>query len=490
MRAQTNAKIGQDMSFAEYGELDGLALAELVRAKEITPGEIIEEAIRRAEALNPELNFLSFDAFDEGRRMAADAALPDGPFKGVPWLVKELATAWEGQPATNACPYMKDLVATFDSHAVTRVKAAGFTLLGKSNTPELGWSLSCEPKLFGIARNPWDVSRTPGGSSGGAAAAVAARVLPIAEASDGAGSIRVPASHSGLVGLKPARGRVSAAPAAIEFYYGGAIFLCLSRSVRDTAAYLDVVNGSRPGEPYYSPKPATPFLDAASTPPGKLKIAMVTDSPTGCTPLDSEVAAAVQATATLLQELGHRVEAEPIPYDFWPLMDIYMRITAVQTAGRIGRLKTVIGHAPEGDELEPLYFSMIDKGRAISGVQHFNDIEAMRKTCCDMVEKMAAYDAWLMPTIPLPAREHGWYDMALDVETYNKTRMLPDCAFLAPMNASGQPAISLPLHSTKGGLPIGMQFVGGERDEAVLLRLAGQLEEALPWKGRKPAMLG
>ncbi|MBT3627347.1 MAG: amidase [Rhodospirillaceae bacterium] len=478
------------MSFAEYGELDGLALAELVRAKEITPGEIIEEAIRRAEALNPELNFLSFDAFDEGRRMAADAALPDGPFKGVPWLGKELATAWEGQPATNACPYMKDLVATFDSHTVTRVKAAGFTLLGKSNTPELGWSLSCEPKLFGIARNPWDVSRTPGGSSGGAAAAVAARVLPIAEASDGAGSIRVPASHSGLVGLKPARGRVSAAPAAIEFYYGGAIFLCLSRSVRDTAAYLDVVNGSRPGEPYYSPKPATPFLDAASTPPGKLKIAMVTDSPTGCTPLDSEVAAAVQATATLLQELGHRVEAEPIPYDFWPLMDIYMRITAVQTAGRVGRLKTVIGRAPEGDELEPLYFSMIEKGRAISGVQHFNDIEAMRKTCCDMVEKMAAYDAWLMPTIPLPAREHGWYDMALDVETYNKTRMLPDCAFLAPMNASGQPAISLPLHSTKGGLPIGMQFVGGERDEAVLLRLAGQLEEALPWKGRKPAMLG
>ncbi len=478
------------MSFPEYEELDGVALAELVGAGEITPGEIIEEAICRAEALNPELNFLSFSAFDEGRRMAADAALPDGPFKGVPWLIKELATAWEGQPATNACPYMKDLVATYDSHAVTRVKAAGFTLLGKSNTPELGWSLSCEPKLFGIARNPWDVSRTPGGSSGGAAAAVAARVLPIAEATDGGGSIRVPASHSGLVGLKPARGRVSGAPAGIEFYYGGAVFLCLSRSVRDTAQYLDVVSGSRPGEPYYSPKPATPFVQEAGTPPGALKIAMVTDSPEGGTPLDSEVAAAVQATASLVQELGHRVEAEPIPYDFWPLMDIYMRITAVQTAGRIGRLESVIGRAPRDDELEPLYRSMIEKGSAISGVEHFNDIEAMRRTCCAMVEKMAAYDAWLMPVIPVPAREHGWYDMSLDVETYNKTRMLPDCVFVAPMNAAGLPAISLPLHSTRGGLPIGMQFVGGEQGEAVLLRLAGQLEKALPWKGRKPAMLG
>jgi amidase len=233
-----------------------------------------------------------------------------------------------------------------------------------------------------------------------------------------------------------------------------------------------------------------PFLDEAGTPPGKLKIALVATSPEGCTPLDGEVAEAVQATAKLLQELGHNVEAEAIPYDFWPLMEIYMRISAVQTAGWIDYMGTEVGRAPEGDELEPLYWSMVEKGRAISGVEHSDDIETMRMICRDMVGKMAAYDAWLMPSIPVPAREHGWYDMSLDVETYNKTRMLPDCAFAAPMNAAGQPAISLPLHSTKGGLPIGMQFVGGERDEAVLLRLAGQLEEALPWKGRKPAMLG
>ncbi len=232
------------MSFPEYEDLDGLALAALVRNKEITPGEIIEEAIRRAEALNPELNFLCFDAFDEGRRMAADPALPDGPFKGVPWLVKELATAWEGQPATNACPYMKDLVATYDSHTVTLIKAAGFTLLGKSNSPELGWALACEPKLFGITRNPWDVSRTPGGSSGGAAAAVAARVLPLAEGSDGGGSIRVPASHSGLVGLKPARGRVSGAPAAIEFYMA-ARYSCACRAACATPPPISMWSTAR-----------------------------------------------------------------------------------------------------------------------------------------------------------------------------------------------------------------------------------------------------
>ncbi len=478
------------MSFPEYGDYDGLGLAELVKNKEITPSEVMEEAIRRTEALNPELNFLIFDAFDEGRRMAADPNLPDGPFKGVPWLIKELATAWEGQPMTNSCPYMKDLVAPFDSHAVTLTKEAGFTLLGKSNAPELGWALACEPKMFGTTNNPWDTSRTPGGSSGGAAAAVAARVLPIAEASDGGGSIRVPASHSGLVGLKPSRGRISMAPALVDFWYGGALFFCLSRSVRDTAAYLDVVNGSLPGEPYYAPKPATPFLAEAGTSPGKLKIAMVAESPDDCTPLDGEVAAAVQTTGKLLEELGHTVEAQPIPYDFWPLTEIYLRITALQTAAWVDAMGDFVGRPPESDEIAPLYWSTMEKGRAISGIEHSNDVEAMRLICREMVGKMAAYDAWLMPTIPVPAREHGWYDMSLDAETYNKTRMGPDCAFSVPMNASGQPGISLPLHMTAGGLPIGMQFVGRDRDEATLLRLAAQLEEALPWKDRKPAMVG
>jgi len=183
------------------------------------------------------------------------------------------------------------------------------------------------------------------------------------------------------------------------------------------------------------------------------------------------------------------VEAQPLPYDFWQLNDLYTRITALQTAGWIDAMGAFVGRPPKDDDLAPLYVSMIEIGRAISGVEHSNDVEAMRMICRDMVGKMAAYDAWLMPTIPVPAREHGWYDMALDADTYNKTRMGADSAYSAPMNASGQPSISLPLHMTAGGLPIGMQFVGRDRDEATLLRLAAQLEEALPWKDRRPAMV-
>jgi amidase len=260
--------------------------------------------------------------------------------------------------------------------------------------------------------------------------------------------------------------------------------------VRDSAAYLDAVNGSLPGEPYYAPKPATPFLEEVGTSPGKLKIAMVTESPEGCTPMDSEVAAAVQATGKLLEELGHTVDAQPIPYDFWAINDRYTRITALQTAAWIDAMGAFVGRPPEEEELAPLYWSMIEIGRAISGIEHSNDVEAMRMMGRDMVGKMAAYDVWLMPAIPVPARKHGWYDMSLDADTYNKTRMGPDCVFSAPINASGQPAISLPLHMSAGGLPIGVQFVGRELDEATLLRLAGQLEKAVPWKDRKPAIVG
>ena len=251
-----------------YGSLDGMGLAALIRKGEVSPSEVIEEAIGRAEAVNGTLNFLTYKAYEEGRKMAADPALPDGPFKGVPWLVKEIATDWEGLQNTNACPYFKDVVSTSDNEQVRRVKQAGFVLLGKSNSPEAGWALSTEPKMYGATVNPWDTTRTPGGSSGGSAAAVAARVLPLAEASDGGGSIRTPACHSGLVGLKPARGRITMAPGA-DFWYGGVTFLCVSRSVRDTAAFFDTVGGPMPGDPYYAVMPATPYLDEVGKDPGQ-----------------------------------------------------------------------------------------------------------------------------------------------------------------------------------------------------------------------------
>ena len=478
----------EKLGFAEYGNYDALGLAELVRKGDVSPSEVIEEAIERSQKLNPKLNFLTVEAYDEGRRMAADPSLPDGPFKGVPWLVKELATPWNGQPMTNSSPYMKDLVASFDSDLVAKTKQAGFTLLGKSNSPELGWALSSESPLFGTTKNPWDMSLTPDGSSGGAAAAIASGVLPIAEASDGGGSIRVPASHSGLVGLKPSRGRISMGPSVVDFWYGGATFLCLSRTVRDTAAYLDVVNGSLPGEPYYCPIPETPFLIETSTHPGKLKLALVLESPANCTPIDKDVRNSIEDTGKVMGELGHIVEAQSIPYDFWDINDCYTRITAVATAAWIDAMEEFVGRSPTEADFSPLYWTMIEKGRSISGIQHANDVEKLRMVCRDMVGKMAEYDAWIMPTIPVPAREHGWYDMSSDVDNYNNTRMGPDSPFSAPFNASGLPAISLPLHISKGGLPIGTQLVGKDQSEAVLLRVAAQLEQALPWIDRKPTI--
>ncbi len=465
---------------------DGLGLGALVRGGEVTASELFEEAVRRTEATNPTLNFLSHAAFEEGRRMAADPNLPDGPFKGVPWLVKELATMWEGLPLTNACSYFKDMVAPLDQETVKRTKQAGFVLLGKSNAPELGWALTTEPALYGPTRSPWNPEHTAGGSSGGSAAAVAARVLPIAEASDGGGSIRAPASICGTVGLKISRGRSTLAPVIADFWYGGAVFFCLSRTVRDTAAYLDAAGGSLPGDPYHKPKPERPFLEEASTDPGTLKIAMVDTAPEGCTPLDNEVKTAVANAAKQLASLGHTVEPEAIPYDFWQLFNIYTRITAVQTAGWLLGMQELVGRPLTQSDVAPLYWTMIQTGKSISGVEHSNDVEQLRLACREVVTRMSAYDVWLMPVVPMTPRKLGYYDMSLDADTYNATVMGPDCTYTAPFNATGQPGISLPLHWTADGLPVGVQFVGMEGDEATLLRLAGQLEQAMPWKDRVP----
>ena len=468
-----------------YGTQDGLGLAALVRRGEVSASEVLEEAIGRAEAVNGELNFLTYKAYEEGRRMAADPALPDGPFRGVPWLVKEIATDWAGLQNTNACPYFKDIVSSADCERVRRIKQAGFVLLGKSNSPEAGWALSTEPKMYGATVNPWDTTRTPGGSSGGSAAAVAARVLPLAEASDGGGSIRTPACHSGLVGLKPARGRISLAPGA-DFWYGGVTFLCVSRSVRDTAAFFDVLGGPLPGDAYFARMPEAPYLGEVGKDPGNLSIAMVTASPDGCTPLDAEVRDGIENAGRLLESLGHRVAPEAVPYDFWPLYDTYTRIGAVGTAAWFDAFAGLVGHTVRQDETENLYWTTIHKGRSISGVDHHNDIEALRVMCRDIVGRMAAYDAWLMPVVPMVPRKIGYYDMSLDVDAYNATIMGPDCAFTAPFNATGLPGISLPLHWTEGGLPVGVQLVGRDLDEALLLRLAGQLEQAQPWGERVP----
>ena len=476
------------MAFTDYGDYDGVGLAELVTAKQITALEVIDEAIRRTEALNPQLNFLAHEAFDVARTTAGSKDLPDGPLKGVPWLVKELASSWAGQPFTNSLPYLKDMVAPFDSEIIRRLKRAGMILFGKSTAPEQGWCLETHSSLHGITRNPWDLERTPGGSSGGSAVAIASRVTPLADGSDGGGSIRVPAANCGLVGLKPARGRITLQPATVDYWYGGAVLFGLSRSVRDTAMLLDVLQGGLPGEPYRLPDPAQSFSQDAVTDPGKLRIALVTDTPAHATAVDPVVKKAVEDTGSLLEGLGHTVEVQPIPYDFWPLYETYTAIVAAQTTAFFDAMAGPVGRPPSVDDMANLYWTMIEKGRRMSAADHSNHIEAMRQTCCQMATTMAAYDAWLMPTLPMLPRKHGYYDLSLDVETYDNTRMGPDCCFTAPFNASGLPAISLPLAWAEEGWPIGVQLVGREADEATLIRLAAQLELAQPWSERRPGI--
>lgn len=476
------------MEFSEYGDYDAIGLAELVTSKQVSPREVIDEAIRRAMALNPDLNFLAHQAFDVARAAADDKNLPNGPLKGVPWLVKELASSWAGQPLTNTLPYLKDMIAPADSEIMRRLKAAGMIPFGKSTSPEQGWCLATESSLHGVTLNPWDPQRTPGGSSGGSAVAVAARVTPLADASDGGGSIRVPAANCGLVGLKPARGRISLQPLAVDYWYGGAVIFGVSRSVRDTALLLDILQGGSPGEPYRLPDPRQPFLNEVRTAPGSLRIAFVTATPDGGTRVDAQVIAAIERTVNLLEGLGHKVEPQPVPYDFWPLYKTYTSIIAAQTTAFFDAMADLVGRPATADDMANLYWTMIDKGRRLSAADHSNDIESMRQACCRMATTMTAYDVWLMPTLPMLPRTHGYYDLSLDVEIYDNTRMGPDCCFTAPFNASGAPAISLPLAMANEGWPIGMQFVGRDGDEATLIRLAAQLERAQPWHRLQPGI--
>jgi amidase len=472
------------MKVGEYEGMDALALAALVKRGETTAAELVELAIGRIEALNPKLNAVIWKGYEQARATAA-GPLPDGPFRGVPYLLKDLAVAWQGVPVTNTCAYLKDFVAQGDMEYAARIKRAGFVLVGKTNSPENGWSLSTEPKLFGPTLNPWKAGITAGGSSGGSAVAVATRIVPLADASDGAGSIRVPASNNGLVGLKPSRGRVTLGPDLVDFWCGGGVFLCVSRSVRDTAAYLDAVAGGLPGEPYPHAAPARPFLEEAGREPGCLKIAFTTRATDGGAVHD-EVQAGVRATAKLLAELGHDVVERDFAFDFNAMWKDYTRMAAVQTAMFFGWFAGPVGRPVTAADVEPTTWAIIERGRSVSGVQHSADVEAVRGWSRRIATECAPFDAWLTPVQPQPYRPLGHWDMSEpDIDRYN-ANMGVDCAFTAPFNVSGQPAIAVPLHMSRDGAPFGVQLVGRYSGEATLIALAGQLERARPWADRRP----
>ena len=359
-----------------YTSLDGLALADLVRRREVSAVEVLDTAVAAIESINPEINAVIDRTYDYGRRQIA-AGLPAGPFEGVPFLLKELATLVAGLKQTNACPYLRDYVATLDMETVVRQKRAGFVIVGKTNAPENGWSLTTEPAMFGPTRNPWRSDVTPGGSSGGAGAAVAARFVPIAEASDAAGSIRVPASNNGLVGLKPSRGRMTVAPAYGDVFFGCAHFLCVSRTVRDTAAYLDAIGGVVPGDPYTAPLPEGPFLQEVTTQPDRLRIGFTRAAPDG-QQLHPDAVAAVEGAASLLEEFGHNVEEHDLIFDFSTMWSVYMDIIAVQTDFAFEAAATYVGHPVRPDEVSAITWEMIERGRAVSGTAHTRDVDSLR----------------------------------------------------------------------------------------------------------------
>ena len=466
---------------------DALGLGELVLKKEIQPIELVDEAIRRIEELNPAVNAVIYKAYDSAREIA-NGPLPDGPFKGVPYLLKELATMAEGMPTTNSCRYLQNFVSPLDLEIVTRVKKAGFIILGKSNAPEFGWAITTEPAMYGPTLNPWKEGITAGGSSGGSSVAVATGMVPLAEASDGAGSIRVPASNNGILGLKPSRGTSTFAPVWADYWHGAAQFLCVSRTVRDSAAYLDAIYGTLPGDSFAAP-PREPnfFLNQSKKNPGKLRVGYTINSPDGQA-LDPEVVQAVQKTAALLEELGHSVEEHNMNVNAAEAWEVYTRMTAVVTVDNFNVLKQFIGHDVRADEVSPVMWSMLNYGKSVSGAQHANDIESVKMTSRAIASDLAPFDVYLTPTLPQQPRPLGYFDMNMDdILEYNKI-MMADAIYMFPFNVSGQPAMNVPMHWSQDGVPIGVQLVGRNHDEATLLQVAAQLEVAAPWRDKRPAM--
>jgi len=465
---------------------DATGLAALVRSGQASPAELVDEAIARVERLDPTINAVIHERFDAARAEAS-GDLPDGPFRGVPFLVKDLGCEMAGEPHTQGNQALKDadVRAAHDSYLYEAIRGAGFITLGRTNTPELGGTITTEPEAFGPSRNPWNTDHSTGGSSGGSAAAVAAGMVPMAHASDGGGSIRVPASECGLVGLKPSRGRISQGPKVGEGWAGATTDGVVSRSVRDTAAMLDVMSGRRTGDPYIAAPPTRPFADEVGVDPGRLRIGLA-PSHAGVT-TDTECEAAVEATGALLESLGHHVEmAHPEAFFDAAFSRHFVTIVAVATAVDFADMGTSIGRSITEDDVEASNWLMGSIGRAVPAADYIASVNWVHSWSRRLHAWWNDFDVLVSPVIAVPPPPIGWLsDPELGTE-----RLTSILQFTAQFNVSGQPAMSLPLHWSSDDLPIGVQFVGPIDDEALLLRLASQLEAAAPWADRVPPLYG
>jgi amidase/6-aminohexanoate-cyclic-dimer hydrolase len=470
------------MTFKDYGNYDALGLAELVRKKEVTAQELLDEAIARTEKLDPTINAVVVKHYDYAKRQIENG-LPQGPFTGVPFLLKDLDLL-AGTRTTFGASLYKDQVADHNGTLAQRFLNAGLAIFGKSSSPELGLMPTTEPRLHGPTRNPWNPAHSAGGSSGGAAAAVAARILPVAHASDGGGSIRIPASACGLFGLKPTRARNPLGPDRGQGWGGFSCGHVVSISVRDSAAMLDALNGPELTSPYQAPPPARPFLDEVRQAPGRLRIAFTAASPYG-EPIDPEIAAAVREVATLLGKLGHDVEerAPVLPND--PAV-VMATIVGTNTALSVRLAEQRFGRAMTGEDFEFLTLAMAHNAKESSATDYVAAELAAFQIARALAEFMATYDVFLAPTLCAPPLRLGELNaMAQDLSHIGPTlrRYMPGTSMF---NISGQPAMSVPLAWNSAGLPLGMMFAARFGDEATLLRLAAQLEQERPWRAKRP----
>jgi amidase len=469
--------------------MDAVDQATLVAKGEVTPAELLEAAIDRIAVIDPAIHALTITWFDHARQLAADATLPGGPFHGVPFLLKDLHTSFAGQTLSNGNVALKTaaIVDTTDTTLVSRYRAAGFVIAGRTNSPEMG-SLPCtQPAAWGPTRNPWDLDRTPGGSSGGAAAAVAAGMVPLANASDGGGSIRIPASACGLVGLKPSQGRVTTGPTRAEAGLG--VEHCVSRTVRDSAVLLDAVRGPGVGDTVIAPAPDRPYADEVGADPGRLRIGLMDVHPRG-TPLHTDCVTAVRSAATMLEGLGHRVEPS------WPealaderLTLKFMALWATNMAMATKAYGQTLGRELTADDVEPVNWIQAEHARSLNAVDYAT---AVAETYAFRRQVQAWWhDGWdllLTPTVAEPPPTIAEFEPVPGDPSAQMRRAGQWVVFTPAFNMSGQPAISLPLHWNDAGLPIGVQLVAGYGREDILVRVAAQLEAAHPWADRRPTI--
>src|SRR5580698_2403491 len=464
--------------------LDATAQAELVKSGEVSPKELTEAAIARIEAVNPELDAVIRTRFDAAQQ-EADGELPAGPFRGVPTLFKDLGCMADGEATAFGVGPLRDVRWPVTSYLAAQFRAAGFIPLGRTNTPEMGTTVTTEPLSGRPARNPWNTGHSTGGSSGGSAAAVASGMVAVAHANDGGGSIRIPASECGLVGLKPTRGRVSQGPLVGESWAGGTIDGAVTRTVRDAAGVRDVISAPMPGEPYYAPPLPRPLVLEVGADPGRLRIGVL-DRPGAEGFLDDpQCRAAVASTARLLESLGHHVDqSAPTAMLEQEFIGHFNTIIAADAEATFQAFEMLLGRPISEDEIEPRNAEYRRAGRALNAVAYLGSRMWLGMWARRMADWWRDHDLLLTPTLGAPPPELGWFTAAGPQQ--EGERIISFIPYTAQFNMTGQPAISLPLHSTPEGLPVGVQLVASYGREDLLIRIASQLEEAAPWSGRHP----